>query len=407
MVTFDAMYEAMLSTRKNKRRSQDSVEFEIHWESKLLNLIKDINTRSVRPTAYTFVTEENSREVFACEFGMRIIHHYIDRRLRPILESKLSNYTYNNRVGFGPVQAIDQVIRNVEKVSKNYTTDAYIIQWDIKGYFPNAIQDIVYMIQISVFSYPTHHCYRKSPVHFWEKIPEYKSLFSKPDGMGGAIGHLIWQNAMNYYLNDLDHWIVGDLGLDYVRFVDDSVVVVQNKEAALPFLMPQVGQKMLEFGVTLHPKKFYCQHYTEGFKFIGTVIRPNRTHLNARVTWHAYNKIQKLNTEVRPEKVEHCLCSLNSYTGLFKNRNGVNLIKDLDKHLNPQWKKYIHMDLNRLCYNANPGYAHNDFLVKNYGLKLKKKSHKQKKKPNYYVQYKELLNNIHDDETKTNYRGTL
>src|SRR5574344_2538322 len=96
-----------------------------------------------------------------------------------------------------------------KRYRKNYTTDAYIIQWDIKGYFPNAIQDLVYkqltnlvkseyfkedkddllyMIQISVFSYPTHHCYRKSPVHFWEKIPEYKSLFSKPDGMGGAIG---------------------------------------------------------------------------------------------------------------------------------------------------------------------------------------------------------------------------
>ena len=397
MVDFDSMYEAMLSTRKNKRRSQDSVEFEIHWERKLFNLIDDINTRTISPTAYTFVTKENSREVFACEFAMRIIHHFIDKRLRPILEAELTQYTFNNRVGYGPVQAIEQVIHNIDKCTEHYTKDAYIIQWDIKGYFPNAIQDTVYkqlsdlvlrkyigddkedllyMIRASIYSYPTHHCYRKSPLCFWESIPEYKSLFSKPDGIGGAIGHLIWQNAMNYYLNDLDHWIVDTLGLDYVRFVDDSVVIVQNKEMALAFLMPEVRRRMAEVGVELHPKKFYCQHYKKGFKFIGTVIRPNRTELNSRIIWHAYNKIVQLNKKPTPGAVEHCICSLNSYTGLLKNRSGYTTIKDLDKHLNPKWFEYIHMDWDRLCYNANEGYEHVDMLVKKYGFKEKKMKRK-------------------------------
>ena len=399
MVTWDEMYEAMLVTRRNKRRSQDSVEFEIHWERKLMNLIEDINTRTVAPTAYTFVTEGNSREVFACEFAMRIIHHYIDIRLRPLLEDELTPFTYNNRVGFGPNEALKQVQENIRIVSHNYTRDAYIIQWDIEGYFPNAIQDLVYdqlidlanrryegedkedllyMIQISVYSYPTHHCFRKSPLHYWDDVADAKSLFKKEDGIGGAIGHLIWQNAMNYYLNDLDHWIVEEMGIAYVRFVDDAVAVVENKEAALAFLMPEIRRRMTERGCTLHRRKFYCQHYTKGVRFIGTYIKPAyRTYLNNRVITHAYGRLKffnNLSNRAKEQTVESFLSSINSYIGLLKVRSEFNNIKQLVASISPAWFKYVHMNWDKVCLNANPGYTHVELLAKKTNYKIKPKS---------------------------------
>ena len=363
---------------------------------KLMQLLEDINSRSFRPTAYTFVTPAPQyREVFACEFAMRIIHHYIDIRLRPLIEKELTPYTYNNRVGYGPTEAINQVIENIYEVSEGYTKDAYILQWDIEGYFPNAIQDIVYnqlinvaqnsyfgsdkedilyMIMVSIYSYPTHHCYRKSPPTMWTHVPDYKSLFKKPDGIGGAIGHLIWQNAMNYYLNDLDHWIVDDLKLKYVRFVDDAVIVVQNKETALSFLMPEIRKRVAEVGCTLHRKKFYCQHYTKGVKFIGTYIKPYRIYLNNRVVYSMFNQINLLNRCIRPSKVETFLSSINSYIGFLKIRTEYGKYRKLLSKINNRWWNYVHVVPERQCLNANEEYKHVNTLRKKYYLYIKKKT---------------------------------
>ena len=65
----------------------DSFEFEVHREWYLRELRERINDRAFEPTTYTFVTEvPRPREVIACDAGTRTNDHYIDQRLRPILE---------------------------------------------------------------------------------------------------------------------------------------------------------------------------------------------------------------------------------------------------------------------------------------------------------------------------------
>ena len=76
--------------------------------------------------------------------AMRIIHHYIDIRLRPLIENRLTNRTFNNRKGFGQVAAVNQLISDIYEVTEGFTKDAWIIKTDIQGYFPNAVQQIVY-----------------------------------------------------------------------------------------------------------------------------------------------------------------------------------------------------------------------------------------------------------------------
>ena len=139
------LLQAYFQARKNKRRSKDSVEYELHYERNLLQLMHDINSRTFQPTAYTFISmRPQPREVFACEMAMRIIHHYIDIRLRPLIENRLTNRTFNNRKGFGQVAAVNQLISDIYEVTEGFTKDAWIIKTDIQGYFPNAVQQIVY-----------------------------------------------------------------------------------------------------------------------------------------------------------------------------------------------------------------------------------------------------------------------
>lgn len=390
----DNILEAYQRTRKNKRRSEDSVVFELHWERNLRRIRNDIESRNLTPSAYTFIRyEPRPREIFACNMGQRVIHHYIDIRLRPIIEAELTSRTFNNRVGFGPDTATNALISDIYEQSAGYTRDAWIIKWDIKGYFPNARQDVVYdqlshlvldkyhgedkdellyMIRSSVFSYPTKHCYRKSPIWKWSLIPADKSLFGKPDGIGGAIGHLIWQNAMNYYLNDLDHWIRDELGIAYGRFVDDAWAVVQNKEAFLT-LMPEIRSRMAEVGCTLHPKKFYCQHWSKGVEFLGTFIKVDRVYLNNRIVRRAKRAIQNYNKCVRVEKLDGFVASLNSYLGFCKGRNAYGIIRNLIDMVDPRWWEMCSFNPARLCIQMNPGYTYRERVCKKYHLKLKRK----------------------------------
>ena len=388
------LIEAYKRTRKNKRRSEDSVLFEMHWERNLRDLRKAIEARNLQSSAYTFVRwDPRPREIFACNMGQRVAHHYIDIRLRPLIEAELTDRTYNNREGFGPDAATNALISDIYEVSRGFTRDAWIIKWDIQGYFPNARQELVYkqlselavrnyegedkdillyLILVSVFSYPAHHCYRKSPLWKWELIPPDKSLFTKDDGIGGAIGHLIWQNAMNYYLNDLDHWLRDDLRLAFGRFVDDSWAVVQNKEAFLT-LMPEIRRRMAEVGCRLHPKKFYCQHYTKGVEFLGTHIKMDRVYLNNRIARRAARAIQNYNKCVRVEKLDGFVASINSYLGFCKGRNAYGIARNLIDMVNPAWWEFCRFNKERLCVEMREGYTYRERICKKYHLKIKKK----------------------------------
>ena len=394
MVELRDLISAYLIARANKRRSADSVEYELHCERNLLTLCSDINDRMLRPTAYAFITlKPRPREIFACEMGMRVIHHYIDIRIRPLIEARLTDRTYNNRVGYGQDVAINQLISNIYQVSEGFTKDAWIVKMDIKGYFPNADldvtycqlsslifesyegadkDDLLYLLERSVYSYPHLHCYRKSSPEKWNYITDDKSKFKQPDNIGGAIGHLLWQNAMNYYLNGFDHYVVDELGLQYVRFVDDIVFVVENKDAFLPMI--EQFRKMLktQYHCELHPRKFYCQHWSKGVGFIGSFIRRDRLYADRRIIRNFCKCIYEFNKCVRRSRIETFMASMNSYIGILKNRNGRGIVEKILKEVNPKWWEYVHYNPVKVCLSANDGYRHVELLSHKYNLRYKK-----------------------------------
>ena len=389
MIDIEDLIEAYMVARKNKRRSADQVEFELHWESRLWQLYQRIVSRSVQPTAYTFIVENpKPREVFASDMETRILHHYIDIRLRPIFEKRLSPHTFNNREGMGQNAIQNAVISDIYEMSRGYTCDAWIIKLDIRGCFPNIKQDVayrqleelvledyagndrdelLYMLQLCVYSYPTEHCYRKSPYSKWSLIPDEKSLFCKEPGTGAAIGHLLWQNAVNYYFHELDEWAMEN-GIRMERFVDDMYFVTDNKKMFLSQI-PVIRKKLGELGASLNERKFYCQHWTKGIECVGVHIKRDHVLLNRRIYRNGILKVRQMNGSVRPQLVDHLLSSLNSYFGMMKNVNGYRLAKSLLREMNPKWFIYVRFNRKRVCLQARPGYSKRDLIIKRFKLK--------------------------------------
>ncbi|MCQ2050563.1 MAG: hypothetical protein MJZ22_06145, partial [Candidatus Saccharibacteria bacterium] len=248
MVELGDLIEVYYKARKNKRRSPDSVSYEMNFEANLVNLQRKINSRELTADSnYAFVVfSPKAREIFATSMETRIVHHYLDWRLRPIYEKVLSPISFNNRKGMGQHAAIETFRKIVKEESLNYTRDAWIIHLDIKGYFPNANvnvayeqqkklietyytgkdkEDLIYMMGVALKADPARHCNVFVPRENWQKIAPEKSLFNKPTGIGGAIGFLCWQNAMGIYINDITRWLNEELGYKMVVFVDDIFVV--------------------------------------------------------------------------------------------------------------------------------------------------------------------------------------
>lgn len=388
MILLEDIIDAYLVARRNKRRSADQVEFELHWQMNCLHLFEDIQSHTYQPTAYTFVTDfPKPREVFASDMSTRVLHHYLDIRLRPLLEKRMSPHTFNNRKDMGQTACQNALIGDIYKVTKGFTRDAWIVKIDLSGCFPNILQDIaykqieevilqdygeydreelIYILRVCIFSYPTHHCYRKSSIEKWKYIPGYKSLFTKPDGVGAAIGHLIWQNAVNYYFHEIDEWLM-DMGVDFERFVDDFAFVVNSKTFLL--IIPELRERLSELGATMNENKFYCQHYTKGVEWIGTHIKMDRIYPNRRSVSRACRKVRKYNRMARESAVESFLSSINSYLGICKNLNGFNQAMHFVRMISDRWSQYVFFNRRRVCMQAFPAYSYRNRIIHKFNLK--------------------------------------
>ena len=389
MVTLEDMYTVYYLARKNKRRSKDAVDFEINLEANLYRLVESINECTYRADGnYAFIsTYPQPREIFGSELGARLVQWYILWRIAPILERELSDSLYSNRKGRGLDAAVNKVYQDILQVSRHYSRDAYIIQWDLQCYYPDAdctiacrqMQQLVerhyegddkdsllWMILISIHANPQKHFYRKSPLRAWDLLPPNKSLLNKPEGKGGVIGFLIWQTAMNLYLNDIDHWAADELGLHYTRYADDTLIVVQNKEAALT-LTPLFRQKYAEVGCTLHPRKFYCQHVSKGVRYLGVHIKYERLYISNRVMRKALAQIHHYNRIRCKEKAaQRFMACVNSYLGRMKHRNEFRSACKLWQAVSPQWHRYLRMDVDHLKLTPLSGYSYNESMYNQF-----------------------------------------
>lgn len=350
----ESLYRAYKVSRKHNKRSEDMVSFEIDLYTNLLWLCDKINSRSYIPLHnYSFVHRrgQKPREVFAAEPPLKVMMTYALMRISPFIEASLSPRTFNNRVGMGAQLAVNTLIEDIYETSHGFTNPCWIIKVDYKGYFPNMNrdiawkimsslildnyhgpdkQDVLYCLSVACFCDP-RHSKRKSPLWEWRDYPAYKSVYCQRNGVGGFIGYTFWQAVASIYPTIIDNFIAKNISEHFVRYVDDTVIVTDNKEMALSML-PLVREKLATIGITMHPRKFYCQPYEHGVEFLGYYIRPNRIHLKKRTISRAF-RVARSKERGKRNYVD----SINSYLGMIKGTSDINKAKSLLDIVDKKW----------------------------------------------------------------------
>lgn len=345
MVTTEGMLEAYYDCRRNKRSTASAVMYELDYEGKLIALRDRINARTYQPgkSICFVVTRPRYREVFAASFEDRIVHHWVALRLEPLFEQVFSPRTFNCRKGKGQLYGIQTLKADIAECSQNYTRDCWIMKLDLQGFFmsidkqllyelldkfilerydePDDIDDLRYLCRTVILHCPEKNCERHSPARYWEYIPANKSLFTNGEGKGIAIGNLFSQLFANFLLNILDWFLIKDCGFKYVgRYVDDFYVIDTDKQKLLQ-AVPRIREKLATIGLTLHPRKFYIQHYTKGVEFTGSVVKRDRVYTCNRNLKNFVMAVRRLNAAQTVPEMEHCVSSINSYLGLLRHNN--------------------------------------------------------------------------------------
>ncbi len=363
------LFQAYYDARKNKRNTFNALAFEIDYERKLFKLYEEIKNGKyeIGQNICFMIFKPVQREIFAADFRDRIVHHLVYNYIGHLFERLFINDSYSCRIGKGTSYGIKRLDHFIRSCSDNYTKDCYILKLDIEAYFMSIDHNILYqktektlqqfkkelcfdfnlilwLVRKIIFHDPVQGCVFKTKKRSWQGLPKNKSLFYSGKNKGLPIGNLTSQLFGNVYLNDFDRFIQYKLGCKhYGRYVDDLVIVHQNKEylkSIIPLLKEYLEKNLV---LKLHPKKVYLQHYSKGVSFLGTIIKPHRIYIKNQIKGNFYNKLQgykKLfalrQNKLNKENIQKFLSSINSYLGIVKHYHTYKLRKKmLELHFLP------------------------------------------------------------------------
>jgi RNA-directed DNA polymerase len=368
-ISLAELFDAYESCRRHKRKTQNAMAFELDYEQNLVDLCEEINNGSYLPgNSIAFIVDKPvKREIFAADFRDRVVHHLIINKLNGLFEKEFITDSYSCRKGKGTHKGIKRLDRFIRQCSQNYNRDCWILKIDIKGFFMSIDRNRLYhqlelfirtnyllpdcpilleLCRKVVFYDPAANCVIKGRRANWKGLPDDKSLFYSRPGCGLPIGNLTSQVFANFYLNSFDHFMKHTLGLRYYgRYVDD-VVVVHQDEAFLSSLIPIIRVYLKqELGLMLHPHKIFLEHFSQGIKYLGVVMKPRRIYVANRTKANFYSALLKYNRIAQRHKPYHAeraafQSSINSYLGLMKHYHTFTLRRTmLVKHLSPWWLK--------------------------------------------------------------------
>lgn len=293
---FENLYQGFLEAKKGKRYRPEVMRYAIHAEENIINLQNHLIWKTWQPgKPREFVVKEPKlRLIQAPPFGDRVLHHALVRLVNPIFEKKFIPDSFACRVGKGTQRSVFRLQNFIQEAKRSWGDGVYIIKADISRYFASIRHDILMEEVERTISDP-------DVLWIWRQIV---SGYGHDDGVGIPVGALTSQLGANIILNRLDHIAKDDMGLKYyVRYMDDFVAVLQNKEEAVKALH-MLGEAVNGLALSLNPKTAILP-WQRGVDFCGYRIWP--THILPR---KRNMKRAKLSFRMLAKKYHHGIVDL-------------------------------------------------------------------------------------------------
>ncbi|MBP6256883.1 hypothetical protein KA405_04155 [Patescibacteria group bacterium] len=139
------LFRAYYDARRSKRNTHSQIAFEEHMEANLFALYDELcaGTYTISPSSCFIISDPVKREIFASAFRDRIVHHLLYNQIYDHLDRHFIHDSYSCRVGKGTHYGVKRLDHFIRSCSRNYTTDAYVLKLDIKGFFMHIDKEIL------------------------------------------------------------------------------------------------------------------------------------------------------------------------------------------------------------------------------------------------------------------------
>ena len=306
---------------------------EVEELTKLTNQLADGSYKPRKPKPVK-ITYPKPRDGLSIAFRDRVYQRSLnDNAVYPALTK---SFIYDNcacQKGKGTDFARDRLRRHLRKYFAHHGYDGYVLQIDIKGYYPHMRHDVAKAV-------------------FQKALPPdvYDMAVQVLDGQyAGDVGYnpgsQMVQIAGISVLDRLDHYIKECLHAKYyLRYMDDFLIIHHDK-AVLEYYLSEIKQQLALLGFTTSEKKTTIKPIKHKFRFLGfdwrlTITGKIIASVDPARVKHERRKLRRLaklaaEGRISRDKVTECYASWRNHAG---KGNSFKLLQRMDKFYASLWK---------------------------------------------------------------------
>lgn len=330
IISFEALYNSMNKCVKGVLWKDGVASFYHNWIRELLRLERELHTgtyRERKPIFFT-LTEPKVREIMSIAFRDRIFQRSLNDVA--IYPATTRTFIYDNfacQQGKGTEKAKERLKEFLRRFYRKHGTDGYVLQCDIKGYYPNMRHDVAKEI---LRKYLDDEVYQLAA----------EILDNFPGEVGFNPGSQIIQIVGITALNEMDHFIKERLRIKYyIRYMDDFLLISNDKNQ-LEHSLACIKEILANMDMELNLKKTSIYPITKGIKFLGFYFKLKDTG--------------KVVVSIDPKKVKHERRKLRRMANLVK--KGLKTREKVDEHFE-SWKVHAsYGDSYKMIQNMNSFY---------------------------------------------------
>lgn len=337
IISLENLISAAKKAQKAKRFRDNVLYFNYYLEDELCKLREELKEKVYNPGSYkTFqIFEPKKRTISAAPYRDRVVHHALCNIIVPIFERTFISDSYANRVGFGSHRAL-------KRFTSYLRNNKYVLQCDIKKYFPSIDHGILKTIIRRMIKCPNtlwlidkiiDNSNPQEPVNEYFPGDDLFTPFERKRGL--PIGNLTSQFFANVYLNNFDHFIKENLRAKrYIRYVDDFAIF-SNSKNELADWKSILEEELVKYRLKIHPVKSRITEVKYGVNFLGFRVFPDKIRVRNENLRRARKRIKLLREKYSDGIItfDEVRQSIQSWMAHLKHGDTYNLRKNILKEL--------------------------------------------------------------------------
>lgn len=335
VIGFNALYDSMYKCKNGVMWKDSTAHFVLNGIEEVLKLERELKsgTYKARPPVSFKVTSPKPRDIISITFRDRVYQRSLNDNI--IYPAMVPQFIYDNgacQQGRGTDFARGRLRCFLQKHFRRYGRSGYVLQCDIKGYYPNMRHDVA------------KRTFRKK-LDDWTYGAVDTILTEQYSGeIGFNPGSQMIQIAGISVLSELDHLIKEQLRVKYyVRYMDDLILIHPDHDY-LEECKLRIGEYLGSIGFSYNPTKTRVYPLADGILFLGFIWSLTETgrvlmKLNPQNVKRERRKLVRLvhkceRGEIPKAKVYECYAGWRQHAS---KGNNFKLIQRMDQYLKSLW----------------------------------------------------------------------